>query len=690
MKKQYALSLLPLLMAHPLSAITIEKITIEEDAVQKVDTKKLGKEELKFTRQMDLGEILSETLPEITHVRASSVGNDIILRGQKKDNINVMVDGQKVCGACPNRMDPPAMHVSSSQIQHIEVKEGPFDVKNFGSLSGMVNVVTKDPESGIHGTLAYTKGSFGYDKKSIIVEGGDETVTMLVGFSKETSEQYKDGDGKTLAEQVKDSGIGGNAYLNDRMKAYTRDNLWAKAVIKPTDSQKLTMSYFSDDAVDVLYPAFSMDAQVDKTTMLGLKYELSYLSAFSEKLLFEAYDSKVEHEMGNAFRKSKNATTTMPNGMEMSMYRTHAVDATIRGLRIENQAWAHGHHVTIGFDTSLRNWDGRCVSEPSKMVRQIRIPDVDTQNSALYLKTKSTFNAFDLAIGMRSDSTTIEASKERINHTKNPSLVGTYYAGKEDNDYNNFSANALLRYNHSDATSAYIGVGQSARVPDAKELYFIAVMNGSWKIQGNPDLDPTINREVDLGLESVWGDTLFKVNYFHSQLTDFIYAHKSGMTTTFSNIDATITGGDISLETLWGDMWVSELGAAWQKGEKEDPLAGQSDKDLAEIPPLKVRAALKYEASNYYSMAEVLHTEDQTPDKDNGEVEVDGYTTFNLRGGYAWESGFQLNAGIDNLFDETYAVNNTYVGRGMFTGTTDIVLLNEPGRSYYINGTFRF
>jgi iron complex outermembrane recepter protein len=45
-------------------------------------------------------------------------------------------------------------------------------------------------------------GSYDYRKVGATIEGGNDTVQALVGYSRETSGQYKDGDGKTMAEQL--------------------------------------------------------------------------------------------------------------------------------------------------------------------------------------------------------------------------------------------------------------------------------------------------------------------------------------------------------------------------------------------------------------------------------------------------------------------------------------------------------
>lgn len=678
--------------------VTIEKMVVE-GATGNEAAKSISKDELKTTRQTDLGEMLNETLPEITHVRASGIGNDVILRGQKKDNINVTIDGAKVCGACPNRMDPPAMHVSSSQIEKVEVKEGPFDVANFGSLAGAINVVTKDPQKGFGGEISATGGSFGYQKGSVTVEGGNDMIQVLAGYSSESSDQYEDGDGKTLVEQVDEKAkMATDKYQESEKdnKAFTRTSQWAKLVVTPSDKQKLTLNYFGDSADDVLYPAFGMDAQVDKTTMYGAKYEINDLSSLSEKVKVEYYSSLVEHEMGNEFRRYD----ADDGGLNTVVWRTHAVDASINGMRLENTFPLDNHKVVVGLDSSLRNWDGHCQSEPTDSFMQTRIPNVDTKNSAIYAKLQSVIGNYNINAGIRYDQTTVEADSKKIDNASamtpiNTAINSVFDAYDTKQEYTNMSANVVAKYNYSETSSVFMGLGQSVRVPDAQELYFIAYgkkpTDGTltWMRQGNPDLDPTINRELDLGYEGAYGDTSLKATVFYSKLTDYIYAHKEGMNLTFDNIDASIYGGDLKVETFWNDAISTQLGMAYQKGTKDDALDGQKDKDMAEIPPMKTRLAVKYDDTTHFAMLEAINAADQITDKDNGEEDIDGYTILNLKGGHDFGNGIGVSAGIDNLTDETYAANNAYVGRGLISGT-DVMVLNEPGRYVYATVSYKF
>ncbi len=146
----------------------LNKISIVEETNSKL-VKDIHNEDLKSA---DLAEALMKNSPNIGIVRRNGIANDIILRGQKKDNINILIDGAKIYGACPNRMDPPTSHIVTNNIQSVKIIEGPYDVENFGTLSGLVKVETKEPKDGFNAEINLNAGSFSYKKTSATIEGG--------------------------------------------------------------------------------------------------------------------------------------------------------------------------------------------------------------------------------------------------------------------------------------------------------------------------------------------------------------------------------------------------------------------------------------------------------------------------------------------------------------------------------------
>ena len=147
-------------------------LAAEELGIIEVESTRLSDVSGEEVKSADLADALSNTIPSISIVRRSGIANDIILRGQKKDNINVLIDDTKIYGACPNRMDPPISHVLTNTIDSIDIIEGPYDVENFGTLSGAVKITTRKPAKGLSGEVSVNAGSYDYRKAAATVSGG--------------------------------------------------------------------------------------------------------------------------------------------------------------------------------------------------------------------------------------------------------------------------------------------------------------------------------------------------------------------------------------------------------------------------------------------------------------------------------------------------------------------------------------
>jgi len=662
---------LSLVLSSVLFAQTVEMeaVEIEESKANTVLLEDISGEELKSA---DLAESLSRSVPSVSIVRRSGISNDIILRGQKKDNINITIDGAKIYGAGPNRMDPPTSHILPNNIESIEIKEGPYDVENFGTLSGLVDVKTKKPSEEVSGEVNVNVGSFGYQKASATVSGGYKDFRVLLSASTEESDQYKDGNGDTLSDQV-DIALG-NPLANGAyqpqykdMKAYEKKAFMGKFFYNPTDNQEFRFSYTANRSDDILYPSTPMDANKDDSDIYNLEYSITDMGSFSKKLELQYYNSKVDHPMSNKYRNaSANGGALKQNNM----------DSRIQGAKIINVFEVAKADITIGLDTSKRNWNGYYTMNGNNVGDSIA--DTDTKNIGLFTKYERSYGAVDVDMGLRYDDTSITTD-------------GAY----QDNDYSALSGYLFTTLNADNGMQYFMGAGKATRVPDARELYFQSMpMMGMQTLKGTPNLDQTSNYEIDLGVKKQYDNAFIKVKVFHSWLEDYIAYNGDAGANAFENVDATIYGIDITGFYALSDNAYMDFGAAYQRGKKDEPLTGQSDKDLAEIPPLKGNIAFTYETDMTSTKAEMIAADAWDHfDGDNGEQELSGYAVFNLKWNRDLTHGFDVTLGMDNIFDHTYAVSNTYKDLTLLTAgatTGEVMLLNEPGRYLYANLRYRF
>ena len=659
MKKSLLLSLVSVSV---LFAQDIELQSVEVDASVINDVAQNAKV------SADLSEVLAKESPSIDMNRRSGIANDIYIRGQKRDNISVSLDGVKVYGACPNRMDPPVSHVLSNNIQSVEVIEGPYDVTEYGNLGGGVKIKTLQPKKGWHGTVSFGGGSWNYKKLSAMVTGGDDVVRFLVAASHEESDQYKDGNGDTLADQVDK-----NAALKYRyspmyrdMQAYTKRSLMTKVAVNPKKNHELRLEYTANRSNKVLYPNSPMDALYDDSDIYNVEYEIKNIAPWYKSAVLQYYVTKVDHPMANYYRRSAMMMRTLNH-----MY------SKMEAAKLKNKFLFGDVKAEFGLESGKRNWDGEYTIKMGSMpTRHSKsIDDVDTKNYSSYLKMEKRIDSWNISAGARYDRSEIRPNSDMT---------------LPDNDYNSFGANVFFKYAMDDENKIFFGLGQAQRVPDARELYF---KGKDGTIVGTPDLDQVTNREADAGYKYEGEDADFKVKAFYSDLQNYIYINSSKTSNIFTNIDAYIFGGEFKGSYYIDDEFTLEAQAAYKKGRKKEALPNQTDKDLADIAPLEgtVGIVWDYKAHSYARLDATARDRWKDYDGENGEQQIAGWGVLDFKLKHNFKKGIDMTVGVNNILDKTYVRSNTYKDLTLVTtDASEVVMLNEPGRYIYANFELSF
>ena len=684
MKKTLLLSLVACSLLGA-TEMELESVQVEATTIDDVQGKDV--------KSADLAEAISRKVPSITMVRRSGIANDIVLRGQKRDNINITLDNAKICGACPNRMDPPTSHVLTNNIESVKIIDGPYDVEDFGTLSGAVKVKTKKPTKGFHGQIDFNAGSFTQRKASATLSGGTDTVQLLISASTEKSGQYRDGNGDTLTEQVDNyaakNPLAAKYKYQDKyhdMDAYSKDSLMLKAYFHLSDDQLLKLSYTANRSDDIMYPTSPMDAIKDDSNIYDLEYSIRNLGAISKKLEFQAYHSEVDHPMSNAYRMASKM---------MGAIFSNELTTDMDGIKVKNSTdLTNNTQLLLGLDGSRRNWDGDYKKDGN--IVGTSISSTDTENLAIFAELEQDFSALHVKYGLRFDSTNI--SPEEYNRPQG--IIGN--DPWQSNDYQDFSANVYGTYALNNSTKFFGGIGKGSRVPDARELYILGKpittdgANKGKQLQlGTPDLQSTSNYQIDLGTEYTTADTSTKVKVCYNKLQDYIYYNSTKMgANKFTNIDASIYGAEISGSYFMTDSSYFDLGVAYQRGQKDEALEGQSDTNLADIAPLKGRLAYfwEYQDESKLKIEGIAADTWSEYDADNGEQELGAYAILNIKLDHQLDNGFGIAIGIDNVTNQTYAISNTYKDLILVSGDTkdEVMLINEPGRYFYANLSYKF
>jgi iron complex outermembrane receptor protein len=535
-------------------------------------------------------------------------------------------------------------------------------------MSGGLKITTKKPSKTPTGELNFGIGSWGYNKLGTTVSGGNDTVRVLLSGSVESSDQYEDGDGNTLAEQREKYGFTppasptnpDNRYADTYkdMKAYKKKSVNAKMFVNVTEDQELQLSITKNKSDDVLYANTPMDAAYDYSNIYSVAYDIKDITENYKNINLQYYYSDVDHPMDTKYRNAG-----------AMMYMTNHLKTTMEGVKLKNDFDFDGLKVLVGLDGSKRTWKGQRyrtnVGTGVVDMIAVSLTPTETKNGAVFAKLEQAFGDLKLEAGFRYDNTEITPED----------------ATKKSKDYNGVNANLMTTYNITNENKVFLGFGQAYRVPDARELY----MNGS----SDENLDQTRNREIDLGYELDSSLMHFKLKGFYSMLDNYIYLQKGAK---FTNIDATIYGAELSASLYATDDITLDMGASYKVGEKDEALAGQTDKDLADIAPLRANIGVTYEyMTNSTASIDVQYSDRWDKyDDDNGEQAIASWTTLNAKVKHAFNKHLDFTLGVNNITDKTYAQSNTYVDLTLLSAGTETMLLNEPGRYIYTNLDIKF
>ncbi len=653
-----------LLLLAPLSLSFAQELFLEEIEV-KAKREVLTPQEVRESFAKDPAEALTK-IEGIWKLRKGGIANDVVLRGFKRGNVNVLFDGARIYSACPNRMDPPAFHIDFAEVEQIEVINGPYDVRNYGSLGGTVNIKTHKPKKGFHGKLNLASGSFSYLNPSLRLSYGSNSFYGLLGYSYRYSKPYKTGEGKRFTEYAnyKPSEIDSTAF---------RINTgWVKLGIKPSEGKELELSYSAQRARDVLYPYLQMDSPKDDADRLSLRLGLG-------KLKLTTYYSHIYHRMNNSKRTS-------------TMFMETVARTTTYGGKAEYEF----KNLTLGLEAFRWNWKAR--TQMGTMF-QDTIPDVDFVNVGVFGELRRSLSKkLRLVAGLRLDTTETKADKSKAN----TDLYYTYHNTTGTSKRDTYpSGNLQLFYDLGKKTELFAGLGYSVRVPDAQERYFalnrsgmMEALYGDWV--GNPKLKPSKNTELDAGIRWKALSLSAEATLFFSYVKDYITLYNqtnvnnTGLGTkarSYTNIDARFYGGELRATYSLTQTLFLDGGVSYVVGRKEtDPAKNIYDEDVAEVPPLKVRTALRYDNGIYFGEIEGIasSTQDRV-DSDLGETKTSGWAVVNLKAGGEYKS-FRLTAGVENLLDKFYYEHLSYLRDPFSSG----VKVPEPGRSFYLNLSYMF
>jgi iron complex outermembrane receptor protein len=249
----------------------------------------------------------------------------------------------------------------------------------------------------------------------------------------------------------------------------------------------------------------------------------------------------------------------------------------------------------------------------------------------------------------------------------------------------------------------FAGLGYLERFPDYWELISAhrAGMVDSQSAFLTTDEEKTT--QMDFGLLGRQGRLSYSASLFYSNIDDFILIdYRNGFRSMMGygsarNIDARTYGAEFDASYAIADHWKATASLAYVRGKNET----DGDSDLAQMPPLEGRLGLTWDNKTWFAggLVRVVDAQDHysvgqgsIAGKDIGHNA--GFATVSLHGGWRLSEKSMISAGVDNLFDKTYAEFISRSGGngmgGAIGGYTQTTRVNELGRTLWLKGTIYF
>lgn len=663
----YATTSLSLLMMF--NSASAENLLLDEINVRGLkeapQEESLSIREVRESSARDMGEALKQ-IDGISYVRKGAIANDVVLRGFQKDNINVLIDGVRLHGACPSRMDPPSFHYDFSEIEQVKVIKGPYDLSNPGGLGGMIDAQTKKPGKGLGGDVNLSYGEWNNINTSATASYGTDGYDGLLGYAYKYSDVPQSGDGKRLTEIY--PGTSPNRYKTGSIdsKAYEINTGWGKFGVNPTSNSRSEISYTYQDAEHVLYPYLKMDADYDRTHRLNWTYRIRNISPQLQDLKLQVYWDAVDHLMDDSFRFSSN-TSVRPYSMQ------NKAKTQVYGAKLNAVLKTGPGTLTTGIDYYNRNWDALNRRAGYFAYRDLAmIPDASIDNLGVFGEYELLLSK-QLALkgGLRGDLTWAEANK-----------TNTLVTSGTSRDFTNFSANLQLTYTPVKGLDIFTGIARGTRTPDQQEL-FLDVPSATAYWHGNKDLKATVNHQADIGAKYSTDRFYVNASIFYSDLQDYInfYQVPGVSEKSYQNIHATMWGSELGSQVSLDYDFFLKGSLSYVEARNES-----GDRPLSEIPPLRGTVSIRYDNGTFFlEILENLVKRQDRVDSDLNETVTPGWATTDIKSGITYR-GYSFIVGVNNLFDKYYYSHLSYARDPFMSG----VKVPENGRSVYASLGYKF
>ncbi len=277
-----------------LGTLTISSATKSEQSIEDVtsNTSIISNTELEEKNVKTVAEALN-LAGGINFTSNGGLGSttSILLRGSGNNRILVLIDGIRYQNPS-NTSGATIAHLMNSEIEKIEVIKGSQSgIWGADAASGVINIITKKPKHGTHGSLNLELGSFNTKKYGATLSHKEEKFDLKLSGSRITSDSFT-----TQAPRGDDI----DNYEDDSYEN-TTFNLDGNYFIN--DSASVGVQYIKIDAKKEYDSYASPDDENMKSDIDDSFYSLYYTQTLDKHTLKAKYDKSIfaREEIGTTY-----------------------------------------------------------------------------------------------------------------------------------------------------------------------------------------------------------------------------------------------------------------------------------------------------------------------------------------------------------------------------------------------------
>lgn len=577
--------------------------------------------------------------PELSLVRRGSYGMEPVIRSFNSSQINLLLDGMRIHGACTDKMDPASIYIEPVNLNSIEVSTSGRSFLNGSSVGGNINMKLAEATcheqpvfSGSAGTGYHTAARAFY--QSVSMDYATSRWGLRASGTYRNANEYRDGSGKKVP-----------------FSQYEKVNYSLNGKLMLTNKAYLKVDLLADDGWKIGYPALPMDVGYANARIGAVSVVKEDNSGRWEKMEAKLYANKVTHYMDDTHRPNVPIHMDMPG------------ESVTKGFYAEGTKKSGRGKLTLRADASVTALAASMTmyqsgQSPMYMLTWPHNRQVQSGIAAQYVMRMDSIT--QIRLNGRADVSTFALTSQM---GKDQLAVFNYTEAST----NFFIPSLSLQVNRKlfGQLKGSLSVGINGRTPTASELFGFYLFNqfDGYDYIGNPALKQEWGQLAELTLSFQQSNWKAQATGYISRVKNYIFgAHTPSFSAMTIGAKGVKQNANIDQALLMG----AEASVVYQPTARTQVVstlkyAHGNDAAGAPLPmmaPLRNISSVRYLFPKLWLQVELEMAAAQTRvSKAANERSTGSFTLYHFRAGYQSKIknlSWQLNAGVENIFDVYY------------------------------------